>query len=74
MDQIDDRKSWEDLSEEEQQTLLSRQKRVGGFSSSHAMLVHMLLADGSVRDIRRSIQPKLFRQLVRRNDIHEVDF
>lgn len=74
MDQIDERKLWEDLSEEEQQALLSRQKRVGGFSSSHAMLVHMLLADGSVRDIRRSIQPKLFRQLVRRNDIHEVDF
>ena len=45
-----------------------QQKRVGTFGSSHTMHVHFLLADGSVRAIRKTVSQEVLHKLASRND------
>lgn len=41
---------------------------VGGFASQHVDIVHALMGDGSVRRIRETVSPEVYRQLGNRAD------
>ena len=57
------------MTEDERQQYKTRQNiRVGGFGSAHNYHVNFLLADGSVRGIRKDISLEVLQKLASRND------